>query len=62
MLESFNRARLCNIEIWARKLKRAPAFKAPEAQRKLDVLILQSVFKVGEELGAKEYAKPARPT
>jgi cellulose synthase operon protein C len=59
VLESFNRARdYRNIEIWARKLKRAPAFKAPQAQRKLDVLILQSVFKVGEELSAKkEYAQ-----
>jgi cellulose synthase operon protein C len=61
VLESFNRSRdYRNIEIWARKLKRAPAFKAPEAQRKLDVLILQSVFKVGEELSAqKQYAQAA---
>jgi TolA-binding protein len=55
VLESFNRARdYRNIESWARKLKKAPAFKAADAQAKLDALILQSTFKVGEELSEKK--------
>ncbi len=61
VLESFNRAHdYQNIETWARKLKGAPAFQNPEAQRKLDALILQSVFKSGEMLAArKRYAEAA---
>lgn len=61
VLESFNRARdYRNIEVWARKLKKAPAFKGADAQAKLDALILQSTFKVGEELSArKQYAEAA---
>ena len=55
VLESFNRAAdYQNIETWARKLKNAPAFQNAEAQAKLDALILQSVFKVGEELAEKK--------
>jgi TolA-binding protein len=51
VLESFNRAKdYTNIESWARKLKGAPAFQNAESQRKLDSLILQSVFKTGEQL------------
>jgi TolA-binding protein len=51
VLESFNRSQdYANIETWARKLKDAPAFQNAEAQRKLDALILQSVFKAGESL------------
>jgi TolA-binding protein len=51
VLESFNRARdYGNIESWARKLKKAPAFQNAESQKKLDALILQSVFKFGEQL------------
>jgi TolA-binding protein len=54
VLESFNRAQdFSNIEAWARKLKRAPAFQNGESQKKLDALILQSVFKSGEQLAAK---------
>jgi TolA-binding protein len=54
VLESFNRAQdYANIESWARKLKRAPAFQNAESQKKLDALILQSVFKSGEQLAAK---------
>jgi TolA-binding protein len=61
VLESFNRAHdYQNIETWARKLKNAPAFQNPEAQHKLDVLILQSVFKLGETLAErKQYAEAA---
>jgi TolA-binding protein len=61
VLESFNRAQdFGNIESWARKLKQAPAFQNAESQRKLDALILQSVFKFGEQLAAKgEHEKAA---
>jgi TolA-binding protein len=54
VLESFNRAHdYQNIETWARKLKSAPAFQTADAQKKLDALILQSVFKLGETLADK---------
>jgi TolA-binding protein len=60
VLESFNRAKdYANIESWARKLKGAPAFQNPESQKKLDALILQSVFKSGEQLAAKGQHKEA---
>jgi TolA-binding protein len=62
VLESFNRAHdYNNIETWARKLKSAPAFQNADAQRKLDALILQSVFKLGETLAErKQYAEAAQ--
>jgi TolA-binding protein len=62
VLESFNRAKdYANIETWARKLKTAPAFQTADAQRKLDALILQSVFKNGEQLAErKEHAGSAQ--
>jgi TolA-binding protein len=61
VLESFNRAHdYENIETWARKLKGAPAFQTADAQRKLDALILQSVFKLGESLAErKQHAQAA---
>jgi TolA-binding protein len=60
VLESFNRAQdYGNIERWARKLKRAPAFQNAESQKKLDALILQSVFKAGEQLAARGEHKAA---
>ncbi len=60
VLESFNRAKdYANIEKWARKLKSAPAFANAESQRKLDTLILQSVFKSGEQLAAAGKHKEA---
>jgi TolA-binding protein len=60
VLESFNRARdFGNIEVWARKLKTAPAFQNAESQKKLDALILQSVFKFGEQLAAQGDHKKA---
>jgi TolA-binding protein len=61
VLESFNRAHdYQNIETWARKLKGAPAFQNADAQRKLDALILQSAFKLGETLAEKkQYAEAA---
>jgi TolA-binding protein len=62
VLESFNRAKdYANIEQWARKLKKAPAFQNAESQRKLDGLILQSVFKSGEQLAtAGKHEESAR--
>ncbi len=51
ILDSFNRAQdYTNIETWARRLKDAPAFASAESQRRLDTLILESMFKVGEQL------------
>ncbi|HEY8428042.1 MAG TPA: tetratricopeptide repeat protein [Sandaracinaceae bacterium] len=61
ILESFNRARdYQNIEAWARRLKRSPAFANAESQRRLDALILQAVFAIGEQLaGRGEHAAAA---
>ncbi len=76
ILDSFNRAKNYeNIETWARRLKTAPAFAGEANQKKLDALIVQAVFKQGEQksqagdhLGAakaylraaKEFPKDAR--
>ncbi len=50
ILDSFNKSKnYDNIETWARRLKAAPAFAAREQQQKLDVLIVQAVFKQGEQ-------------
>jgi TolA-binding protein len=55
VLESFKRGRdYQNIETWARKLKQAPAFASVEAQGKLDALILQAVWKLGEALAERD--------
>lgn len=55
ILDSFNRADdYANIETWARRLKSAPAFQSPEKQRRLDGLILASIFKVGEQLAERQ--------
>ncbi len=61
ILDSFNRAQdYANIETWARRLKSAPAFSSEESQRRLDTLILQSMFKVGEQLAERgEHAEAA---
>src|SRR4029077_7247451 len=53
ILESFNRAKNYeNIETWARRLKALPSFGAPKSQERLDALIVQSVFKQGEQKAA----------
>jgi len=53
ILDSFNRSKNYeNIETWARRLKTAPGFTSSEQQKKLDVLIVQSVFKQGEQRSA----------
>ncbi|HVH43704.1 MAG TPA: tetratricopeptide repeat protein [Labilithrix sp.] len=69
ILDSFNRAKNYeNIETWARRLKTAPAFAGDANQKKLDALIVQAVFKQGEQksqagdhLGAaKAYLRAAK--
>ncbi len=41
-----------NIEEWARKLKKAKAFRAADQQTRLDRLIVESIAKSGEKYGA----------
>ena len=41
-----------NIEEWARKLKKAKAFRADDQQARLDRLIVESIAKSGEKYGA----------
>jgi tetratricopeptide (TPR) repeat protein len=76
ILDSFNRSNnYDNIETWARRLKTARGFESASQQARLDTLIVQSVFKQGEQkaqandhLGAaaaylraaKEFPKDAR--
>ncbi|MBX3230382.1 MAG: tetratricopeptide repeat protein [Labilithrix sp.] len=69
ILDSFNRAKdYDNIETWARRLKSAPAFASDANQKKLDTLIVQSVFKQGEQksqagehqAAAKAYLRAAK--
>jgi tetratricopeptide (TPR) repeat protein len=53
ILDSFNRSKNYeNIETWARRLKTAPSFQNAAGQAKLDTLIVQSVFKQGEQKSA----------
>ena len=50
IIESFSRAKNYeNIETWARRLKALSAFAAVQQQVRLDVLIVQAVFKQGEQ-------------
>lgn len=51
ILDSFNKSKdYQNIETWARRLKTAPAFQGPTEQQRLNTLIVQAVFKQGEQL------------
>ncbi len=53
ILESFNRAKNYeNIETWARRLKALPSFATAKQQERLDTLIVQAVFKQGEQKAA----------
>ena len=53
ILESFNRAKNYeNIETWARRLKSLSTFSAPKQQERLNTLIVQAVFKQGEQKAA----------
>ena len=55
ILDSFNKSKdYDNIETWARRLKTAPSFQTPEQQQRLNTLIVQAVFKQGEQLAAAE--------
>lgn len=50
ILDSFNKSKdYENIETWARRLKTAPSFMKPEQQARLNTLIVQAVFKQGEQ-------------
>jgi len=52
LLDSFNKSNnYDNIETWARRLKTAHGFETPAQQSRLDTLIVQSVFKQGEQKG-----------
>ncbi len=52
LLDSFNKSKNYeNIELWARRLKGVPAFQTPAQQEKLNLLIVQAVFKQGEQKG-----------
>ncbi|HEV8548590.1 MAG TPA: tetratricopeptide repeat protein, partial [Polyangiaceae bacterium] len=51
ILDCFNKSRdYQNIETWARRLKKAPAFQTPQQQARLDGLIVGAMFKRGEQL------------
>ena len=53
ILESFSRAKNYeNIETWARRLKALSAFSTAKQQERLDALIVQAVFKQGEQKAA----------
>jgi cellulose synthase operon protein C len=53
ILDSFNKSNNYeNIETWARRLKSARGFESAKQQEKLDTLIVQSVFKQGEQKAA----------
>jgi TolA-binding protein len=50
ILDSFNKSQdYGNIETWARRLRQAPAFQAPDAQKRLVTLLVAAVFKQGEQ-------------
>jgi len=53
ILEALNRAKNYeNIETWGRKLKAFPKFAGAKEQERLDALIVQAVFKQGEQKAA----------
>lgn len=53
ILDSFNKSKNYeNIETWARRLKATPSFSSATQQARLDTLIVQSVFKQGEQKSA----------
>ncbi len=53
ILDSFNRSEdYDNIEVWGRRLLSAPAFQAPEGQKRLKTLIVQAIFKQGQQLSS----------
>jgi len=51
ILDSFNKSQdYQNIETWGRRLLTAPAFAEPSGQARLQNLIVQAIFKQGEQL------------
>ncbi len=53
ILDSFNKSQdYQNIETWGRRLLSAPAFAEPSGQARLSNLIVQAIFKQGEQLSA----------
>jgi TolA-binding protein len=55
ILDSFNKSKdYSNIETWGRRLRTAPAFQSPDAQARITTLIVQAIFKQGEQLAAAE--------
>jgi TolA-binding protein len=51
ILDSFNKSQdYQNIETWGRRLLKAPAFAEPAGQARLSNLIVQAIFKQGEQL------------
>ncbi len=53
ILDSFNKSQdYQNIETWGRRLLQAPAFAEPKAQARLEQLIVQAIFKQGEQHSA----------
>jgi TolA-binding protein len=53
ILDSFNKSKdYANIEVWGRRLLQAPAFAEPKAQGRLSTLIVQAIFKLGEQQSA----------
>jgi cellulose synthase operon protein C len=51
ILDSFNKGQdYQNIETWGRRLLTAPAFSEPSGQARLQNLIVQAIFKQGEQL------------
>jgi TolA-binding protein len=61
ILDSFNKSQdYGNIETWARRLRTAPAFQAPDAQKRLVTLLVAAVFKQGEQYAtAGDHGKAA---
>jgi len=53
ILDSFNKSQdYQNIETWGRRLRKAPAFAEPAGQARLSNLIVQAIFKQGEQLSS----------
>jgi len=62
ILDCFNKSKdYVNIETWARRLKKAPAFQKPDQQARLDGLIVGAMFKQGEQLAEQgDHARAAQ--
>ncbi len=55
ILDSFNKSQdYENIETWARRLQKAPGFQNPTHQKRLRGLVVQAMFKRGEQLSERK--------